>query len=269
MPFSVSALKPQFLHETYWYRAHFGHVAGTRVWRRMAAVANAPPGSPPMSVTVPGLAHPLLLRPGTSDVAVFEQVFLHGALDFPLSPAPTYIVDAGANIGLASIYLLAKYPTAQIVALEIEESNFELLRRNTRHYPNVTPIQAALWSHRTELELVDSDADKWAFQVRAPEDATPSLPTTRTTRVPALGVTDVLARTQWPRIDLLKVDIEGAECEVFTPAASDWLGHVRVIAVELHDRLRPGCEAAVLDALGTRPFRRSQADDYTVLDLSA
>jgi len=65
------------------------------------------------------------------------------------------------------------------------------------------------------------------------------------------------------RVDILKVDIEGAEIEVFETAAS-WIQHVGVIIVELHDRLRDGCEAAVMRATTDFQIRRRQGE-YMVL----
>jgi hypothetical protein len=44
-------------------------------------------------------------------------------------------------------------------------------------------------------------------------------------------------------IDLLKIDVEGAECEIFE-TSQNWIERVRTICIELHDRLRPGCREA-------------------------
>ena len=65
------------------------------------------------------------------------------------------------------------------------------------------------------------------------------------------------------RVDILKVDIEGAGIEVFETAAS-WIQHVGVIIVELHDRLRDGCEVAVMRATTDFQIRRRQGE-YMVL----
>ena len=42
-------------------------------------------------------------------------------------------------------------------------------------------------------------------------------------------------------IDLLKIDIEGAEREVFEDTSA-WIGRVRSLIVELHEHFKPGCE---------------------------
>jgi hypothetical protein len=60
-------------------------------------------------------------------------------------------------------------------------------------------------------------------------------------------------------IDLLKVDIEGAEKEVFEDC--DWMQHVGCLVIELHDRSKPGCSAAVNSV--TREFTSLQRGEMT------
>jgi len=55
------------------------------------------------------------------------------------------------------------------------------------------------------------------------------------------------------RIDLLKLDIEGAEKELFA-AASDWIDKVDAIAIELHDRFKRGCSQAFYNATASFPY---------------
>jgi hypothetical protein len=61
------------------------------------------------------------------------------------------------------------------------------------------------------------------------------------------------------QIDLLKLDIEGSEKELFEdPAKKWWLSRTRAVIVELHDRFKPGCTAAVEAALAGQNFIRTQ-----------
>ena len=66
-----------------------------------------------------------------------------------------------------------------------------------------------------------------------------------------------------PKIDLLKVDIEGAEIEVFKGASSEVLSHVKRAAIEFHDILRPGCKEAVLDVLRKNGFSKIEFDQMS------
>ena len=55
-------------------------------------------------------------------------------------------------------------------------------------------------------------------------------------------VKKLLANSDFDEIDLLKVDIEGAEKEVFAaPDVDEWLSKVKVLTIELHDRMKLGC----------------------------
>ena len=62
--------------------------------------------------------------------------------------------------GFASIYFANKYPGAKIIAIEPEQSNFELLKDNIAPYPNIIPIQAALWHKNEEINLIDPGLGK-------------------------------------------------------------------------------------------------------------
>ena len=57
------------------------------------------------------------------------------------------------------------------------------------------------------------------------------------------------------QIDVLKLDIEGSERELFLKDTT-WLNHVSIIAIELHDRYEPGCTRAVYQKLVERQFRQ-------------
>jgi len=50
-------------------------------------------------------------------------------------------------------------------------------------------------------------------------------------------------------VEILKIDIEGAELEVFSNGAEEWLSRVNLIIIETHDRFRPGSEEAVRRAV--------------------
>jgi hypothetical protein len=65
--------------------------------------------------------------------------------------------------------------------------------------------------------------------------------------IPAVTINDVLAKIDLSRIDVLKVDIEGAEEEVFR-SSELWIDRVDAIIIELHDRHTPGCSGALFRA---------------------
>lgn len=208
-----------------------------------------------VNVAVPGIRGPVSLRMRTTDVSVYEEVLLRGQYAVQLPFVPKTIMDVGANIGMASIFFANRYPKAQIVAVEAEASNFEILLRNVRGYSNILPICAAVWNRDGQVALTvprgtDSATTKVGFVVDGGEGE----------RVRAISMQTLMNEARMSSIDLLKIDIEGAEKEVFE-TASDWIDQVRCLAIELHDRLRPGCRSAVSAVTGD--FLESQRGETT------
>jgi FkbM family methyltransferase len=190
------------------------------------------------------------VRNGTTDLRCLEQVFIYGEYESPFELAPRLVVDAGANVGMATLYYSHQYPDAKIVAIEPEPSNFKMLQRNCAGLANVTLIQGALWPKNCELEIDDLTVDAWSFRV----SARPSGPNGES--VMAITIQDILKRFHLDRIDLLKLDIEGAEFQLFSDGAEQWIDQIGAIAIELHDRIEPGCAQAFYSVLRDRKFRQ-------------
>jgi len=209
-------------------------------------------------VSIPGLPHPILLRAGTTDVRVARELLLQRPLDIRLDTDPRLIIDAGANIGMASVYLANRYPRARILALEVEEANFELLRENVQLLPNVAPLRRGLWSGRGHVRILNPRGASWGFRVAAAGPDDPGA-------IECVDVGSLLEEFSASHIDLLKIDIEGSELAVLSSPDLSWLDRVGVLALELHDRLRPGCTEALERALAGRPHRRETCGEYTVI----
>jgi FkbM family methyltransferase len=198
------------------------------------------------------LDHFVRLRLHTSDTIVFGMVILDEEYRFGLPIAAKVIVDAGANIGLTSIFYAQTFPQARIFAIEAEQSNFEVMLRNIRCYPNITPIHAALWGCEGYVSIGDplpGASGNWAFTVNSkPGD------------VHAITMRSFMRDAGIDHIDLLKLDIEGSEKEVFQTC--DWQDRIDSIVIELHDRFRPGCSAVVNEAL--KEFSRTESGDLSL-----
>ena len=184
--------------------------------------------------------HPFTLRIPTSDVPTCWQVFVHKEYNFEVGSPPEIIVDAGANIGLASIYFANRFPDSTIIAIEPEQSNFELLEKNVAPYGNIHPLQAALWNRNEDIDLLDPGLGKWGFMTGS-GDIADQLPASARHRVRGMTVDRIMRDFSLERIDILKIDIEGAEREVFSDTSS-WIDKVDGIIVELHEHMKKGCE---------------------------
>jgi FkbM family methyltransferase len=197
-----------------------------------------------VAVEIAGVRHPVHLRVRTADVSLCQQILLDSQYDSTLAVRPRVIVDAGANIGLASIFYANRYPEAKIIAIEPEPSNYEMLRKNVALYPTVIPIQAALWSEKKMLSGSSATTGHHAYQVRE-ENGLDDRGDRGTIR--GLTLRELITDLGIQQIDLLKVDIEGSEREVFQNSA-DWIGRVGIIAIEIHEWLRSGCNESVYGA---------------------
>ena len=180
--------------------------------------------------------HPLLFRLKTSDIPIAVQVFVNEEYRFIPKKSIRTVLDAGANTGFSSIYFANRFPDAQIVALEPEQTNVDLLRKNTGFCERIHPEQLALWNENVDLDVVDWFG-KCGFRTKSHGE---QMAREVCGAVPGISVPALMARYGWEKIDFLKMDIEGAETTVFSGDLG-WLDHVGVLAVELHDWLDPNC----------------------------
>ncbi len=187
-----------------------------------------------ISAHPPTVRNPLNVRIRTTDIYAYQEVLIGEEYDFDLSFSPRIIFDVGANIGMASIYFANRYPEARIVAVEAERSNFDLLARNVSPYRSVTPIHAALWNRDGDIFVNETPGGNWAFVTSEAGGGVP---------IPAITMNTLMRKYDISFIDFLKIDIEGAEKEVFE--SCNWMDRVGGMAIELHDRFKPGCRAAV------------------------
>ncbi len=234
------------------YVRRFGWYHGVRLYSAMKWRKGA------IELDVPGLARPLAVRGGTSDREAFVQVFARADYDVPYPGRPRLIIDAGANVGYASVKFANLYPNAQILAVEPSAENCAVLERNVAAYPNIRMIRGGVWPWSERLTIDNPESKPWSFRVRpaaANEDS-----------FEGLSVQELLASTGCSTIDILKIDIEGTEMDLFADRACDqWLARTNMLFVETHDRLRPGCEAALAAAASRHPFERSRRGENTVL----
>ncbi len=221
-------------------------------FRGAAQLALAPLVSEEKPVRVTLCGHKIWVRAGTRDLGVAVHCLGEHQYESIECRAPKVIIDAGANIGAVSVFFARRYPQARILAIEPERRNYEMLVRNVKDWPRVVPVQAALWGSRAVMPLVNPHRGHWSYTITETKGRQELLGQD----TECLPLDDLMARHGITDIDLLKMDIEGAEIEVL--AASDsWIGHVGVLCVELHEENRPGCRAVFERA--TRNFTRFES----------
>jgi FkbM family methyltransferase len=201
----------------------------------------------------------VLCRAHTSDLGVFRQIFIdreYRCLDDVSNPR--LIIDCGANVGYASAYFLARYRDTRLIAVEPDAGNFSVLSRNLAPYSDrTTLIQSGIWSTETGLVMSEqpfADGREWSYTVRpARPRETPSMK--------AVDIGGLLSRSGFDRISILKIDVEGAEREIFRTHYQSWINKVDRLVIELHG---PDCEAALMQALESCAVSISHCEELTV-----
>ncbi len=188
------------------------------------------------------------LRDNKTDVGIFGQVFTALQYKLPIDIKPLTILDLGANTGLATLYFAALFPGAKIIGVEPDQENFDIAVLNTKAYNNVSLLKKAIWNKDTLLEIVDTGAKKDTIMVR---EAAVSSPHT----IEAITIDTICENANWPSIDILKIDIEGAEKELFSSGFENWLPRTKILFVEVHDDMKKGSSKSVFNAVSKYNFR--------------
>ena len=194
-----------------------------------------------------GRAHTFWYRAGTADETVVANVFgKGGAFDLRTlgrideiracyraivdAGRRPLIIDAGAHIGAVSVFFAVMWPEALVVAIEPEPGNLEVLRRNAEGlgievWPNV--LAGTAWHY----EVYDPGQGTWGYRTRACER--------HRCEVGSVGIHGVMACQEMAAPFLVKIDIVGAEVDVFGADVA-WLDCTPVLMVEPHDWMLPG-----------------------------
>jgi FkbM family methyltransferase len=193
------------------------------------------------SIKLPPFQHAFSLRKNTSDNSTFEQVFLNDEYNLNFIKDPKVIIDGGANIGLFAIQMKKQFPDAQIISIEPDPENFQLLQKNLKHYQQITFENAGLWNKDTQLKVYDKyNCGKWGMVVE--EDLLNGT-------IKAMSIDTLIDKYKIDTIDVLKIDIETSEKQLFSSNFENWLPKTKVIIIELHDRMEPGCAKSFFMAI--------------------
>lgn len=180
------------------------------------------------------------------DHEVVKQCFVERQYDMPQKAHGAYldglfrqiveagrkplIVDCGANIGASVLWFSARYPGSHIVAVEPAADNFSLLQKNTRGL-DVDLRQAGIGRESGEAWL-SNPGDTWAYRTNDQREGA---------AVQIISLESIL-QSKPPEVYvpfLLKIDIEGAEKELFR-GQDEVLDRFPLIVMEPHDWMLPG-----------------------------
>ena len=192
------------------------------------------------------------VRGNTSDPDVFFKIFV--SREYPIldDAEISLVIDGGANVGCSALYFSEAYPSAKIIAIEPEATNFELLCQNTEHVSRIECVHAAIWPKQVPLRIKDTDSSKWAMQTVEGEGPD---------SIPGTTIDQLLEEHFKGGHCLVKLDIEGAEGPLFSQAPQ-WINRVHYLQLEFHDTWKP-----VFDALSQIEYRGSLYGENVCLQL--
>jgi len=180
-------------------------------------------------VKIGRLAPRLRMRDVGGDMFIFHEVLTYGVYQVQpkwLQRRPETIVDLGANIGLTSLFMASQYSSAKIVAVEPHPESAALLRHNLGCLGQRARVwEAAVSDHTGEARLNLANEAYNASLLR--ESA-------RHVQVRAVSMNEILGKEQISRIDILKIDIEGAERNLLAHSPV-WLKKVGFMMIEMHE----------------------------------
>lgn len=202
-----------------------------------------------MTLGIGGRSLELVIRQNTSDTHLVGQIFVDEAFDLRRlrrfdeiveflkamrrAGRRPLIVDAGANIGLTSVYFSAQCEDALIVAVEPEPANFAVLEHNVRGL-RVIPVPCAVGATPQKMVVVDPGEGEWGHQAKPAGDQA-----NFDVEVDCITIDEIFRAHQaecFPFI--VKVDIEGGEDDLFSQGTG-WIEQTPILIVELHDWLLP------------------------------
>lgn len=219
-----------------WERARFDADLGSGAVGRLGILAAHPVLALQRAVpALPVPAIPLWIRVrgrrrvfwvgDRSELFALGEVILGGEYAWAGERPPGVVLDLGANAGAATLDFATRFPAARIVAVEPDPSAFARLRRNVAGLPNVQALNLAVGG-RSGRARFEPAAWSWGSHLAADQTAGDGV------EVEILSFDDLLRRLDLPAVDLVKMDIEGAEYAMLDAAAR--LGDVGELVGELH-----------------------------------
>lgn len=209
----------------------------------------------PVELPVGNWGHLVRIRPGTCDVILYYDIMINRHYgQIPIEKAGT-IIDCGANIGLSCAYFLYRYPNARLIAIEPDPVNYKLCTSNLSSFGRrVDVLQAAVWGKSMPMKVNSDNIGTWASTVEAAKGGSDSI-------IEGLDIPSILQRYAIEYVDILKIDIEGAEMDVFSAENLDWIDRVKCFQIELENE---DCRKMFMKALSGRGFEFSQYGEITI-----
>jgi len=188
-----------------------------------------------------------------ADMQTFNEVILRNAYHISGLSQVKVIVDCGANIGWASLAFLNEFPDAKLISIEPEKRNYELAEANLRPYRvkdnrDIELLRKCVHNNIGYYSLVDSRYSN-AYRISNVESEDDSQ-----NYVESITIQQIIQDFNLEKIDILKIDIEGSEYDLFAKD-TEWLSHVKCLIIETHDNIRQGSTKMLFNAISSFDYR--------------
>jgi FkbM family methyltransferase len=172
-------------------------------------------------------------------VHLYREIFVLGTYYFTTGNREPVILDCGANIGIATLFFKSLFPAATILCFEPDPASFKLLKKNVcrNALKNVTLYNLALWDTNSQVQFFTDSANPGSLHMSTNAHRLDGVGIS----VPGRRLSDFITGA----VDLLKLDVEGAEMRVLEElACSGKIDSIRQMVVEYHHKI-PGEASAM------------------------
>ena len=179
----------------------------------------------------------IFYRSGSADPFVLYQVLFKSGkkAEYYVPPAlkPEIILDIGSNIGASILYFHRQFPGAKTFGFEPHPDTFRILQENVAHLPGVTIFNYGLGATQQRIAVRADNVNFGAFSTdgRFKDRGHPAA----TVECDVRRLDDVLREIGITQVDLIKIDCEGAEADVFSTLPDAILNQCQWIVGEFHD----------------------------------
>jgi FkbM family methyltransferase len=170
-----------------------------------------------------------------------HEPMVHEALRRTLGPGGVFI-DIGSNIGYTALLAAGIVgPGGRVVALDAQQECAEATRANARlnGLAQVEALHSAAGASSGEAEVIVTQDPLWTRLASVGEHPLE----VRRDRVPMTSVDDLVARLALPAVNVVKIDVEGAELDVVAGMQRVLAEQRPVVIAEMHDRNTEFCGA--------------------------
>ena len=179
----------------------------------------------------------IFYRSGSADPFVLYQVLLRSGKKaeyyMPSALKPKIILDIGSNIGASILYFHRQFPDANIFGFEPHPDTFRILQQNVAELPGVAIFNYGLGATHQRIAVRADEVNFGAFSTdgRFKDRGHPAA----TVECEVRRLDDVLCEIGVAQVDLIKIDCEGAEADVFSTLPDEILNQCQWIVGEFHD----------------------------------